>query len=127
MIRRYILTGIAAAFISLSVARSDSPPTAVFEPPDFTGADLNKDEQVSRDEQRRIIIDRFDARDLNGDGQLTPGELPAALFSTADQDQDKKVSSKEFVRFRFGIFERFDDDGNDALNHDEYRHWLESQ
>ena len=43
------------------------------------------------------------------------------------KNKDKTVSKKEYMKFRFGVFERFDDDQNEALDHEEYRRWLESQ
>lgn len=118
-------------FISLHLAtafgQSDPAAPFVFTPPTFTEADKNQDVRVDRDEHGRIIIDRFSARDLNADGQLTVDELPAETFSIADEDQDQKVSKKEFMRFRFGIFEQFDKDSNDSLDREEYLRWLDSQ
>ena len=103
------------------------PPPAVFTPPEFEEADGNRDQQLDRDEQGRIIIDRFDARDLNNDGSLAPGEMPPGSFADADMDQDKQVTKKEFMQFRFGIFERFDQDQNETLDHQEYRRWRDAQ
>lgn len=81
---------------------------------------------MDRSEQERIIIYRFDVRDLNDDGTLTQDELPAEAFSNADQNRDSTVSNKEFMRFRFGYFERYDQDNNDVLNGEEYRRWLDA-
>ena len=114
-------------FLLSGVTQADSPPLFEFTPPDFTNADKNQDQRVDRDEQGNIIIERFEARDLNNDGSLNQDELPSGLFSTADENEDKKVSKKEFMKFRYGVFERFDDDQNEVLDHEEYRRWLDTQ
>ena len=125
--RRILVISFFAALVLPGIGQSDSPPLFEFTPPDFTNADKNQDERVDRDEQGNIIIERFDARDLNNDGLLNQEELPSDFFSRADQNEDKTVSKKEFMKFRFGVFERFDDDQNEVLDHGEYRRWMESQ
>ena len=129
MKRVSMFTVRAVALVVFPLAsRSELPPPAVvFTPPPFEEADANRDQQLDRDEQGRIIIDRFDARDLNNDGSLAPGEMPPGSFADADRNQDEKVTKKEFMRFRFGIFERYDQDQNETLDHQEYRRWLDGQ
>ena len=108
--------------------QSDSTPSIKeFTPPQFIEADQNQDQRLDTDEQGRIILDRFNARDLNDDGRLSDDELPPDPFTAADQDQDQVVSRKEFMQFRFGFFERYDEDQNEALDHQEYRRWLDAQ
>ena len=68
------------AFFLSGVTQADSPPLFEFTPPSFTGADKNQDERIDRDEQGNIILDRFEARDLNDDGLLNQQELPPDFF-----------------------------------------------
>ena len=128
---RQIFSSIMLSVIVLALPISSQADTTSaqteFKPPDFVKADANSDRQVDKSEQERIIIYRFDIRDLNNDGQLTEDELPSEYFPNADQNQDKTVSKTEFMRFRFGYFDRYDQDNNDMLDNEEYRRWLDSQ
>jgi Ca2+-binding EF-hand superfamily protein len=86
---------------------------------------------------RGALEQRFRKLDTNNDGQLTPAEVPAALFSQLDLDGDGSVRLPEALRAvaKMGratgssgeaasalatrLFERFDADGDKAISRQE--------
>lgn len=65
-------------------------------------ADADKDGKVTYDELKKIAPslseERFKVMDRNGDGSLSPEEMPGrgARFAQADTNGDKKLSKDEF-------------------------------
>jgi EF hand len=93
---------------------------------DFATTDLNEDGQIDREEYHRRMMDTMFFADDDGDGMLTPDELPEAdpgVFQAADRNGDGMLSPEEFTDARFDDFDTADQDGSGTLSPAEVDAW----
>ena len=75
-----------------------------------------KDGKVSRAEYVAYFTERFDAKDKNKDGVLTPNEFPfAASFKSADKNKNGKLTKKEYSSIYARQFDNAHDKNKDGF------------
>lgn len=80
--------------------------------PDFSELDADGDGQLTADELRAPMRERFDTADTDGDGEITQEEITARAVERAEE---------RAARMGARMMERLDRDGNGSISFDEMR------
>lgn len=125
-----IALGLFLTGSSLAVAQSASRPDPMLDngPPLW---DANHDGVYTCDEWKNFMEGLFKSADRNHDGSLSPSEFEAikkadpslaqAEFGYFDENQDGKISRKEFVEKPSAFILRFDRNGDCRVTPDEIK------
>jgi hypothetical protein len=124
MLGRTLAVALAAAlFVAIALVQGAGAQVAQS---DFATSDLNEDGAVDREEYHRRMMDTMFFADEDGDGMLTPDELPdadPAALQAADRNGDGMLSNEEFMDSRFEDFDVADQDGDGTLSPAEVDAW----
>ncbi|MCC8998113.1 MAG: EF-hand domain-containing protein [Candidatus Contendobacter sp.] len=86
----------------------------------FDGNDVDGDGKVSWEEYRNRMLHVFHQMDHNGDGRLTPDEIPPAKDKSGQPVKGGTVTIEAFSVEIEKAFKKADGDGDGALTPDEW-------